>query len=156
MKVANLVSLNMNTHIQKNVQLFHLLPVRSPQKVYIKGLKPLSLDPKVENTSPQSPNSLQNYLHPKPVVQWQNQLGFILIETLASPSRRPKSSNKRRSRRTQKEGEKIGKQGKGKKKERRRKKLRLRCKGLIQKDLEASALIQGGLKTRREACNTKN
>jgi hypothetical protein len=48
MKVTNLVSLDRNTHLQKNIQLFRLLPLRSLQKVYIKGLKPFFLDPKAE------------------------------------------------------------------------------------------------------------
>jgi hypothetical protein len=58
MKVTNLVSLDRNTHLQKNIQLFRLLPLRSLQKVYIKGLKPFFLDPKAENTLPWSPSSL--------------------------------------------------------------------------------------------------
>ena len=44
------VSLDKNTWLQKNVKLFHLFPLRSLQKDYIKGLKPFYLDPKAENT----------------------------------------------------------------------------------------------------------
>jgi hypothetical protein len=80
MKVTNPVSLDKDIYLEKTTELFRVLQFKNPQKVPIKGLKPFSLYLKAGNTSLWSPSFLQNHLNPKPLVLWQNQLGFSPLE----------------------------------------------------------------------------